>query len=156
MPEDDPRRYLEPSDETGGAFFARGLHGPVVMLNLVRFRQMADYSATPELAPSEPISGEQAYGFYLEHMLPFLEGSGGEVMFVGNGGALLIGPDAERWDLAMLVRQTSANAFLSFAGDPEFLAGLGHRQAALEDSRVLPLVEMSLSEIVGGSAGKTQ
>jgi hypothetical protein len=151
MPEDNLRRYLEPSDETGGAFFARALRGPVVMLNLVRFREMADYSATPELAPSEPISGEQAYGRYLEHMLPFLEESGGEVVFVGEGGPLLIGPDSERWDLAMMVRQTNAKAFLSFAADPEFLAGLGHRLAALEDARVLPLVEVSLSQIVGDS-----
>jgi uncharacterized protein (DUF1330 family) len=144
-------RYLELSDEAGRAFFARGQRGPVVMLNLLRFRPIADYSATPELAPSEPISGEQAYGRYIEHTLPFLEASGGEVLFVGKGGALLIGPSQERWDAAMLVRQRSADAFLAFATNPEYLAGLGHRQAALEDSRLLPLAEASVSDLVGGS-----
>ena len=39
----------------------------------------------------------------------------------------------------MLVRQASAAAFLSFAQDAAYLAGLGHRTAALEDSRLLPL-----------------
>jgi hypothetical protein len=156
MPEQTHPRYLDPSDEAGGAFFARGLRGPVVMLNLLRFRRVADYSATPHLAPSEPISGEQAYARYIAHTLPFLEASGGEVIFVGKGGALLVGPSNERWDAAMLVRQSSANAFLSFATNPEFLAGMGHRQAALEDSRLLPLVETSLSDFMAGSGDPQQ
>ena len=153
MPKQEHRGYLEPSDEAGGAFFARGLRGPVVMLNLLRFRRVADYSASPELAPSEPISGEAAYGRYIAHTLPFLEASGGEVLFLGKGGALLIGPSEERWDAAMLVRQRSADAFLAFATNPEYLAGMGHRQAALEDSRLLLLVEVSVSDLVAGSAG---
>jgi hypothetical protein len=39
----------------------------------------------------------------------------------------------------MLVRQNSVAAFMAFAGDG-LLAGLGHRTAAIEDSRLLPLV----------------
>jgi hypothetical protein len=148
MADQEYRRYLEPTDEAGRAFFARGLSGPVVMLNLLRFRRIADYSAAPHLAPSEPISGEEAYARYFEHTLPFLEASGGEVVFFGKGGALLVGPSAERWDAAMLVRQRSAQDFLSFATDPSYLAGLGHRGAALEDSRILPLVEASMKEFV--------
>ena len=31
--------------------------GNVVMLNLLRFREVADYSAYPDLAPPTPISG---------------------------------------------------------------------------------------------------
>jgi hypothetical protein len=42
----------------------------------------------------------------------------------------------------MLVRQRSVETFLAFATDAAYLAGLGHRTAALEDSRLLPLVEM--------------
>jgi hypothetical protein len=33
---------------------------------------------------------------------------------------------------------------VGFASDPEYLAGVGHRTAALEDSRLLPLVERQL------------
>jgi hypothetical protein len=151
MTTQDHGPYLEPSDEAGRAFFTRALRGPVVMLNLLRFRRIADYSATPELAPSEPISGEQAYARYIAHTLPFLEASGGEVLFLGKGGELLVGPSRERWDAAMLVRQRSADAFLAFATNAEYLAGLGHRQAALEDSRLLPLVEASVSDLVARS-----
>ena len=49
--------YLEPTQEQGRAFFSRGIVGGVVMLNLLRFRATADYSAAPELEPDSPISG---------------------------------------------------------------------------------------------------
>ena len=133
--------HLEPSEAAGRALFARGIAGPVVMLNLLRFRTVADYSASPDLAPEAPISGAEAYDRYIAHTLPHLRKSGGDVIFLGAGGAWLIGPDDERWDRAMLVRQKSVAAFLAFAADQAYLAGIGHRTAALANSRLLPLVE---------------
>ena len=133
--------YLEPTQESGRAFFMRGITGKVVMLNLLRFRAVADYSTTPELAPDRPITGEAAYRLYMNHTVPYLEKSGGRLLFYGRGGDFLIGPDNERWDAAMLVEQSSPAAFLAFASDEEYLSGIGHRTAALEDSRLLPLEE---------------
>lgn len=133
--------YLEPTQESGRAFFMRGIAGRVVMLNLLRYRAMADYSATPQLAPATAITGEAAYRRYMEHTMPHLERSGGKLLFFGRGGAFLIGPEAERWDAAMLVQQASPAAFMEFASNADYLAGIGHRTAALEDSRLLPLEE---------------
>jgi hypothetical protein len=97
-------------------------------------------SAAPQLAPPEPITGEAAYRRYIEHTLPFLRASGGELLFYGKGGLFLIGPGDERWDAVMLVRQSSVASFLEFAANRDYLAGVGRRVAALEDSRLLPLV----------------
>lgn len=133
--------YLEPTMEAARALFTRGLKGPVVMLNLLRFRAVADYTQAPELAPPSPISGADAFQKYVEHTLPFLTASGGELIFLGEGGPFFIGPADERWDLAMLVRQASLESFMAFAGHADYLAGIGHRTAAVEDSRLLPLVE---------------
>ncbi len=133
--------YLEPTQESGRAFFMRGITGRVVMLNLLRYRATADYSATPLLAPATPVSGEAAYRLYMEHTMPYLERSGGRVIFFGRGGGFLVGPEGERWDAAMLVEQASTAAFLAFASNAEYLTGIGHRTAALEDSRLLPLQE---------------
>ncbi|WP_035604796.1 hypothetical protein [Haloferula sp. BvORR071] len=135
------KAYFEPTQESGRAFFSRKISGSVVMLNLLRFREIADYSAAPDLALPSPISGEAAYRLYMEHTRPFLENSGGEVIFFGRGGEFLIGPSEERWDAVMLVRQTSVSSFLEFASNQEYLAGMGHRLAALEDSRLLPMTE---------------
>jgi hypothetical protein len=141
MSPEKTQSYLEPTHESGRQFFAQGITGPVVMLNLLRFRATADCSATPDLAPPSPITGEEAYRLYMEHTLPHLKKSGGNLLFFGRGGAFLIGPSNERWDAAMLVAQESTAAFLAFASNLEYLAGIGHRLAALEDSRLLPLVE---------------
>lgn len=131
--------YLQPTQAAGRAFVARGLDGPVYMLNLLRFRAIADYADAPSLAPAAAISGAEAFQRYIGHALPYLRESGGELVFIGEGGPWLIGPEGERWDMAMLVRQGSADAFLAFATHEGYLAGLGHRTAALEDSRLLPL-----------------
>ena len=104
----EPACYLEPTQDSGRAFMMRGIEGPVVMLNLLRFREVADYSATPELAPAAPISGAEAYDRYVAHTLPFLEESGGEMMFLGTGGPFLIGPSDEHWDSTSR-RQTGAS-----------------------------------------------
>jgi hypothetical protein len=61
----------------------RQLSGNVVILNLLRFRETADYSQTPQLAPSQPISGASAFERYIEHALPYLQSSGGELLFLG-------------------------------------------------------------------------
>jgi hypothetical protein len=41
------------------------------------------------------VSGEEAYRKYIEHTLPFLEKSGGEIFFMGKAGKFLIGPTSE-------------------------------------------------------------
>lgn len=95
--------------------------------------------SSPQLAPATPIAGEAAYRLYMEHTLPHLEKSGGKLLFFGQGGSFLIGPDHERWDAVMLVQQSSPAALMAFASNAEYLAGMGHRTAALEDSRLLPI-----------------
>jgi uncharacterized protein (DUF1330 family) len=131
--------YLSPTREAGRNLFRRDIQGEIVMLNLLRLRAVADYAQSPELAPAEPISGRAAYDRYIAHTLPFLRASGGELLFVGEGGAFLIGPDNECWDLALLVRQKSVEAFIAFETNEAYLAGIGHRTAAIDDSRLLPL-----------------
>lgn len=135
--------WLSPTDTTAKALIARGLDSPVVMLNLLKFRKIADYShapeLAPELAPEAPITGAQAYARYTAAITPLLCASGGAVLFSGTGGDWFIGPDGEGWDHVLLVRQASVGAFLAFAQNPAAQAAGKHRTAALADSRLLPL-----------------
>jgi hypothetical protein len=139
---DEKNFYIHPSDENGAALFRRQISGNVVMLNLLRFRPVADYTDFPQLAPNEDISGWDAYQRYMVHTSPFLEASGGSVVYAGKGGEFLIGPAGKGWDMALLVRQTSVDSFIAFATDQEYLKGIGHRVAALLDSRIVPLEDM--------------
>ena len=81
------------------------------MLNLLKFRDVADYSQHGNLAPESPITGEQAYLRYMQHTMPFLLASGGELLFYGDSKKLLVGPAEEHWDAVMLVRQSSVQSF---------------------------------------------
>ncbi|NIF32842.1 DUF1330 domain-containing protein [Enterobacter sp. Cy-643] len=137
----NPASYLQPTLEAGRHFVMKRIPGEVYMLNLLRFREMADYSAAPELMPLSPISGAEAFQRYIQHTLPFLRQSGGDIIFLGAADSWLIGPQDERWDCAMLVRQSSTAAFLAFANNEACMQGIGHRTAALEDSRLLPITQ---------------
>jgi len=131
--------HLDPTRHGAEELVGRRIKGPIVMLNLLQFREVADYSANPELAPEEAISGAEAFRRYAEHTMPFLIANGGEVVLEGSGGGFLVGPEDERWDHMLLVRQRSLDDFFAFASNPAYLAGLGHRTAALSDSRLLPI-----------------
>ena len=135
------KTYLDVTQEAGAELFSRNISGEVLMLNLLRFRELADYSEFPELAPDEPISGREAYQRYMTHTTPYLAESGGSMMLMAEGGKNLIGPADEQWDVAMIIRQRSLADFMAFASNPGFMAGMGHRKAALSDSRLLPMVE---------------
>lgn len=131
--------YLDVSPEQGAAFFGVPDEGPVVMLNLLRFRERADYTNAPDLEPEGGATGREAYARYMREMRPVLEASGGEVLFSGTSSHFLIGPQDETWDHVLLVRQASKAAFLAFASDPESQRITAHRAAAISDSRLLPI-----------------
>ena len=100
--------YLDPTDDSARALLGRGIPGPFLMLNLLRFRTWADYSEFPQQAPAVPISGRAAYDVYVEHTRPFLAATGGSVSLLADGGQYFIGPSDERWDVVMVVRQVAA------------------------------------------------
>jgi len=131
--------FLDVTPEAGKAYFANPTKGEIVMLNLLKFKDTADYSHTPSLAPKEVISGKEAYQLYMDLTLPFLKEAGSDVLFSGKSNAFLIGPSQEDWDLVLLVKHKDAATFLAFAQNKKYLAIAGHRTAALEDSRLLPI-----------------
>lgn len=131
--------FVEPTREGLAALAERGLDDEVLMLNLLRFRSVADYSQHPQLAPAETTSGQEAYKTYLRHTRPFVEAVGGTVKHTAALSGYLIGPPDESWDLALIVHYPTLAAFMAFVTNPAYLAGTGHRTAAVEDSRLLPL-----------------
>jgi len=108
------------------------------MLNLLRFRDTADYSEYPDLAPDGSLTGEEAYDLYSSVVVPLLGSVGATPILIGKGGSLLIGPEDARWDRVLIVEYPSVAAFVGFVQSPEYQAVSGHRTAAIADSRLLP------------------
>ncbi len=99
--------------------------GPVVMLNLLRFKQAG-------AAPHESLTGQQAYGLYAEKMIPFVVSKGGRFIWSGRIETSVIGEGGEYFQMAALVEYPSRKAFVEIATDP-YVQEIGkHRAAGLE------------------------
>ena len=130
----DPARFVELVGQVPA-------ETPVTMLNLLRFREVAQYADG-----SDGISGRDAYlRRYARASLEHVTRVGGEVVWSGEAHASLIGPADEEWDLVLLVRYPSIGAFVSMVMDPEYQQVAEHRTAALADSRLVATVEASLA-----------
>ena len=136
--------YLNATQESGKKFYM-DFHqqGKVVMLNMLKFREYADYSEFESLKPEHTISGKEAYQLYIDSTLPHLEKAGSRVLFYGRSDAFLIGPENESWDAILLVEHESVEKFMAFAQNEAYLKTAGHRTAALQDSRLLPMSNLN-------------
>ena len=132
--------YIKPTENSGREFYLRfNGKGKFSMLNLLKYKEVADYATCPNLAPSTSISGKEAYTRYMKEAQPLIQRSGGRVIYFGVCGDFVIGPESEKWDAVLIVEHLSAEAFIGFANDEEYLKIAGHRTAALDDSRLLPM-----------------
>lgn len=93
--------------------------GPVVMLNLLRF------------APG----GRPSYDAYLDHLArTFGPRYGAEVVYVGEGSTAMVAEDGQAWDLVLLVRYPSREAFSRMVADPEYQQITHLRTEALQEA----------------------
>lgn len=113
-----------------------GPDGPIVMLNLLKFRKEANY---PAGARHAPCSGEEAYARYQKAFTETVGGvSQAEVVFEGKAGVLFIGDrETDDWDKILLVRYPSREHFLAMMADPTYREALVHRYAGLERTVLL-------------------
>jgi len=126
---------VEPSPEQMASFVKSGEGAsPIVMINLLRYRAKAAY---PEGFDATPCSGREAYQRYGEVAFERIASVNGRLLWFGSVQAVVIAPDAEQWDDAILIEYPSRKAFIEMVTQPEYLAAAPHRSAALEDSRLI-------------------
>jgi len=97
-------------------YLAEDPGGPVVMLNLLRYSD----------------GGASSYAEYAEKIVPFLDGLGAEIVYVGDCSTTLVAPPDFEWDAVLLVRYPSREAFSRMVADPEYQQITGLRSAGLD------------------------
>ena len=112
---------------------------PIVMLNLLRFRDDAAYVGGQGEAGA---SGRDAYSAYSRAVLPILKRIGAGPIWQGKARSAFIAPAGEQWDEVLLVSYPSIEVFLDMLAAPEYRAITFHRTAALEDSRLIATLPM--------------
>jgi uncharacterized protein (DUF1330 family) len=104
--------------------------GPILMLNLLKFKEHAD-------GIDEGVSGAEAYARYSAGVEPFLRGVGGSLRTAAVARESVVGPVETEWDLILLVEYPSRAKFIEMATNPDYLKIHAHREAALSDSRLI-------------------
>lgn len=109
---------------------------PVVMLNMLRFRETAQY---PDERPK--ISGREAYAKYSAEAAQHVAKVGGSLVWFGEAQGSVIGPPDEHWDHIFLVRYPSIEKFVEMVSSASYKAIVVHRSSALKDSRLIVTLE---------------
>ncbi len=125
--------YIDPTKEQFAVFKDLPREGAIHMLNLVRLRAQAAY---PD---GRQATGLDAYRAYGRETAPILKRLGGRQFWIGKFELTLIGPADEEWDLVFIAEYPNAEAFIAMLRDPEYRLAVLHRQAAVEDSRLIRL-----------------
>lgn len=102
--------------------------GPVVMLNLLKFKERSSDGDS---------SGGAAYGKYGDAVVEMIEARGGKVVWSGRAEQILIGDPADDWDVVVLVQYPSRRAFVEMVSTPEYEQAHEHREAGLERTVVV-------------------
>jgi uncharacterized protein (DUF1330 family) len=102
--------------------------GPVVMLNLLKFKRTAE---------GEAGSGEEAYQRYGNTTVAMIEERGGRILWQGRSNQVLIGDPAEDWDTLVLVEYPSRQSFIEMVSNPDYMKAHEHREAGLERTIVI-------------------
>jgi len=106
--------------------------GPVVMLNLLKFKVVA----------TEGGSGAASYNRYGGAVSRMVEERGGRILWSGRVDQVLIGDEAANgWDAIALVQYPSRQAFLDMVSDDSYQQSHEHREGGLADTVLLACVE---------------
>ena len=109
--------------------------GPLHFVNLLAYHERAQYPHGHEMV-SRGLTGEQAYALYGAVALRHVTQRGGRLVTWNAVEQAIIGSDAA-WHHVATMEYPSTDAFLDMVRDPEYQAGLVHRDAGLARTLVL-------------------
>ena len=101
--------------------------GPIHMLNLLKYRDRAEYADGRDT----DLSGREAYGLYAQGVRELLEELGGSLSFIATVKRLAIGEVEELWDDVAIAMYPSRAAMLQMMQSPRMQEIGQHRAAGL-------------------------
>jgi uncharacterized protein (DUF1330 family) len=116
-----------PGTEQVTAFFGGPENGPFVMVNLLKFKETAEYADGSDA----DLSGARAYARYGKGIQACLAAVDGKQIYAGPVTGLMIGEVEELWDMVALVEYPSLAAMQKMMSSPEYRAIEVHRKAGL-------------------------
>ena len=109
------------------AEFALGDDDPILMVNLLKFKDKAEY----EDGRATNLTGREAYEIYVTETREHLANVGAELILGGEVNGLLLGDVEELWDAFGVARYPSRKAMIAMARNPAYIESEKHRAAGL-------------------------
>ena len=119
---------IEFEDSALDTLLAEDPGGPVVMLNLLRFR---------------PDGGRESYQRYVEAVGAVSARHGVQITYLGEGGRALAAEEGQAWDMVLLVRYPSREHFVAMIRDPAYQQIEHLRAEALVEAVLQPTVPVT-------------
>ncbi len=116
-----------PNEKQMAEFMEPGPDGPIYMVNLLKFKDKAEYADGRET----DLTGEQAYAIYGKGVSQLLREVGGAPMFGANISRLMLGEVEELWDKVAIAMYPSRAAMLEMMQMPRMAEISVHRAAGL-------------------------
>jgi uncharacterized protein (DUF1330 family) len=118
---------VTPNEEQIKGFFEPGPDGPIYMLNLLKFKEKAEYEDGRETN----LTGAEAYALYGAGVSKILLDLGGGGMFNAKVERLMLGEVEELWDTVAIAMYPSRQAMIDMMQSEEYQAIHPHRDAGL-------------------------
>jgi len=134
--------HVYPSGEQLRALLEDRSPGPIVMLNLLKFRERAAYPDGRDGG-----SGRDAYMRYASAMRRIVEAAGGRFLFSADVRSVVIGEVGEPWDVVGIVEYPSRAVFHQLATSSEVQEIGVHREAGLAGQLLILTLAQDLAGI---------
>lgn len=119
---------LQPTGDQVRAFRDRATDEPIAMLNLLKFKEKADYE---DDRPCE-LSGAEAYKLYAESFREIMEPRGVRILYAGAPRGVLIGGGDDLWDEVAIIQYPNTQVMLEMLRDKTYQQAQLHRAAGLQ------------------------
>jgi len=119
---------VRPNESQMAGFMEPGPEGPIYMVNLLKFKDKAEY----EDGRATDLSGAEAYGIYGAGVAELLVKHGGAPMFSASVERLMLGEVEQLWDKIAIAMYPSRKAMMEMMMSPEMEEISKHRSAGLE------------------------
>jgi uncharacterized protein (DUF1330 family) len=128
--------FIDPSPANFQAFKDLPRDEPIHMLNLLRYREIAEYPPGHE-HHGKGWSGRRAYEEYGATSGPVFRRVGGAIVWRGAFQTMVTGPEDREWHDGFVAHYPDAGAFFAMIKDPDYAHAVINRTAALADSRLI-------------------
>lgn len=125
------------SAERIGEMMEPGPDGPISMVNLLKFKDQAEY----EDGRDTDLSGREAYQIYGRGVSKLIADFGGEITFAGDVTFLALGQVDDLWDEVAIAKYPNRAALWEMSTSPEWQELSVHRAAGLAGQLNIETVE---------------